>query len=138
PLIDAAGTAMDAAWFLDDRRAAARLDSAVRTHPLDKIDALERPYAALVRAYALAGRVDRAQAALAGFDSSRARVARLGDASLRHTMMGDLAMATNRYTDAIREYRAADAGRCVVCRLPDIARAYDLAGNADSARAVLA
>src|SRR5678816_2593787 len=44
--------------------------------------------------------------------------------------------AEKRYDDAVREYRAANVGACSACALPNIARAYDLAGNADSAAAV--
>jgi tetratricopeptide (TPR) repeat protein len=51
-------------------------------------------------------------------------------------MLADVAMAEKRYDDAVNEYRAADEGSCTVCALPYIARAYDLAGNADSAAAV--
>ena len=36
----------------------------------------------------------------------------------------------------MREFRASDVGPCPVCALPNVARAYDLAGNADSAIAV--
>lgn len=51
-------------------------------------------------------------------------------------MAGHIALAERRYADAVREYRAADEGLCIVCPLPNIARAHDLAGEADSAIAV--
>jgi tetratricopeptide (TPR) repeat protein len=57
---------------------------------------------------------------------------------LREQLRADVALAEQRYDDAVREYRASDRGSCTVCVLPDIARAYDLAGNADSAIAVFA
>jgi tetratricopeptide (TPR) repeat protein len=51
-------------------------------------------------------------------------------------MLGAIAMAEKRYDDAAHEYRLADAGTCIVCALPDLAKAYDLAGKADSAIAI--
>jgi tetratricopeptide (TPR) repeat protein len=139
PLTAEATTALDEAWFTENKRSAnLRLDSALRAFRLDKVDPLERPYLLLVRAYARAGRPDRAQAMLAGFDSSRVQAGRPYDDIERHVMRGDVAMAGVRYDEAIREYRAAaDLGRCIGCVLSDLARAYDLAGNADSARAIL-
>jgi hypothetical protein len=56
----------------------------------------------------------------------------------RHAQLGAIAIAEQRYDDAVREYRASDRGACSVCVLADIGRAYDLAGNADSAIAVFA
>jgi tetratricopeptide (TPR) repeat protein len=53
-----------------------------------------------------------------------------------HFMSGQVALAEKKYDDAIREFRAADAGMCPICALAPLAQAYDLAGRADSAIAV--
>jgi tetratricopeptide (TPR) repeat protein len=74
---------------------------------------------------------------LAGFDQSRSTLKRIDDDFARHSMMGAIALAERKYADAIREYRAADSFGCQVCILPEIARAYDLNGNADSTTAIL-
>ena len=58
------------------------------------------------------------------------------EAASRHLMLGDIALAERRFADAVREYRDADRGACRGCALPDLARAYDLAGSPDSALAV--
>ena len=52
-------------------------------------------------------------------------------------LYGLISRAEGRYDDAIREFLSTDPGGCVECILPDVALAYDLAGNADSTIAVL-
>ena len=137
PLRTATNVAMADAWFLGESgRAVAGLDGALQAHPLEKFDAADRPYPMLARAYSMAGRPDRAKAMLAGFDQAHPKPA-FTDAADRHFMVGDIAMAEHRYDDAVREYRAGDLYNCAVCNLPDIGRAYDLAGKSDSAIAVL-
>ena len=54
----------------------------------------------------------------------------------RHTINGDIAMAEQRWADAVASYRKADVSMCRICALPDLARAYDLGGKPDSAIAV--
>lgn len=58
------------------------------------------------------------------------------DRIARNRALGAIAVAEKRYDAAIAAFRAADIGSCVRCALPDIARVYDLAGQADSAIAV--
>jgi tetratricopeptide (TPR) repeat protein/tRNA A-37 threonylcarbamoyl transferase component Bud32 len=125
------------AWFRGDKPGAEHaLEQALVAQPLDSLPALDRPYERLIWVASLAGRPDRAKAMLAGFDKSRAEARILEDVEARHRMLGHIAIAEKRYDDAVREYRAADVGVCEPCALPNIARAYDLAGNADSAAAV--
>ena len=124
-------------WFHEQPvQALAVLDRALAEHPLDSITPFERPYDRLVRVYSLAGKPDRARAYLAAFDERRKQIRQMSDEYVGHAMAGDIALAERRYEDAARAYRAADTGPCVACVLPDLARAYDLAGNADSAIAV--
>jgi len=126
------------AWLLDDKpRAQRTIDQAVSRQPLDSISIYARPYALMVATYATLGRIDRAKAVLASFDRARAERA-LGqrDETDEHVMRGDIAVAEAKYADAQREYRQADVGQCRVCTLPRLAHAYDLAGEADSARAI--
>ncbi|MGH9658690.1 MAG: hypothetical protein ACRD96_09110, partial [Bryobacteraceae bacterium] len=61
----------------------------------------------------------------------------LGSASSQHDIQANIAIAEGRFDEAVREARAADFGFCSLCNLPGIARAFDLAGDADSALAVL-
>jgi len=125
------------AWFRGDKpRADQALQQALVAQPVDSLPPLDRPYERLVWASSLAGRPDLAKAMLAGFDKTRANAGTIDDEAARHRMLGHVAIAEKRYDDAVREYRAADVGACAVCALPNVARAYDLAGNADSAVAL--
>ena len=74
---------------------------------------------------------------MADFDRRRAEAEFLEDDRSRHQMLAEIAMAEQRYDEAVSEFRAADEGRCATCAYPYIARAYDLAGQADSAIAFL-
>jgi tetratricopeptide (TPR) repeat protein/tRNA A-37 threonylcarbamoyl transferase component Bud32 len=134
PLDAAIDAAQTEAWFLEQPpRAVSTLDRAIADHPLDSLSPVERPYTRLARAYALAGQPDRARTYLAAFDRRTGEIARGDDNRQRHSTLGYIAMAERRYDDAAREFQASDQGACTVCALPDLARAYDLAGNADSA-----
>ena len=119
----------------------AMLDRAVAR--LDSTPLRERPYFALATQYSLAGRPARARAIMARYDTEfRDSVQRRSRWIPTHRALGNIALAEKRYDDAIREFRAADfqydgqPADCPVCVLPDLAHAYDLAGNADSAVAI--
>ena len=102
----------------------------------------ERPYLGVSRLYALAGKPDRARAVLQQYALEIDTTRRRSQSAAEHRALGRIAMAEARYDDAIRELRASEVSydggptECVVCVLPDLARAYDLAGNADSAVAI--
>jgi tetratricopeptide (TPR) repeat protein len=121
----------------DSAKAVASLDAAASGSVFEALPEIERPYVDFASAYAIAGRPERARAMLARFDASRRTVKRTGDQVIRHYMSGIIATADHRYDDAVREYRAADQRGCLACVLPEIARAYDLSGNADSTIAAL-
>ena len=126
------------AWFRGDTaRARATLDRALVAFPLDSLEPIERPFDQLVELYSMVGAVGKAKETLAAFDRRRTDAGLLEDEESRHAMLGHIALAEKRYDDAVRDYRAANANRCGVCFNTEIARAYDLAGNADSAIAVL-
>ena len=76
--------------------------------------------------------------AMSGIRAHDPELLKLGLTEHQHSgdVRGHIAVAEKHYDDAVREYRAADVGSCVGCALPNVARAYDLAGNADSAAAV--
>jgi eukaryotic-like serine/threonine-protein kinase len=137
PLDAAISSAMSAAFFRDDKTGAARtFDAALAAHPVEKIAPIERPYAELAELYAQLGRPEKIKGVIADFDQSRKAARILGDDVTRSRLTGYLAMAESRYADAARNFQAADKYFCISCALPDMAHAYDLAGNADSAIAV--
>jgi tetratricopeptide (TPR) repeat protein len=125
------------AWYHDDKPGAIRsLERALAAYPLDSMPATVRPYDRLAFLYSVAGRPDRARAVI----DQASRDPRAGYPEdiqgAIHGALGHVALAERRYDDAVREFRASDVGLCTVCALPNVARAYDLAGNADSAIAV--
>lgn len=139
PLHMALDSAFVDTWYRGRAEAALRtIEQALRRHPLDSLAPIERPFERLVQLYSLTGRPELAKGMLDGFDRRRQLVEGRDDARARHTMLGQIAIAERRYDDAVRELRAADEGQCAVCALPELARAYDLAGNADSALAIFA
>ncbi|MCL4215213.1 MAG: protein kinase [Gemmatimonadales bacterium] len=139
PLALALDTALAAIWFRGDSAAALRtLTAALAQHPLEALPSADRPYPEIVRILALSGATARARAmqreyaqAVAAYPAT-SRIATIS----RHRIAGDIALAERRYADAAAEYRKADVGLCLTCAPADLARAYDLAGQADSAIAV--
>ncbi len=133
------GDAFRDVWFKNDAASAARrISAALEATPLASLDPVNRPHVALVRAQAFAGRVDAAKESLADFERSRRGLILAADPWQRAQMTADIAMAEKRYDVAAANYRIASASNQPWQRLPDLARAYDLAGNADSALAVYA
>jgi tetratricopeptide (TPR) repeat protein len=104
-------------------------------YSLEDMQPFSRPYLRLASLYARAGRVERARELLAEFDS-------VVDPRLRgppgprgeyHRARGEIALAAGDPQEAIAEFTDSDVGGCVLCALPGLARAYDRAGDADSA-----
>lgn len=125
-------------WVRNDPgRAIATLEDALRLHPLDDLEPLDRPSLELAEVFAAAGDAARAQALLSAFESDvesslRGREQQIGLDRAR----GALALARGEWAEAIERTRASDAGTCVLCALPQLAVAYERAGQADSAIAV--
>ncbi len=111
-------------------------DEALRRHPLAAIPPEDRPYLGLAWFYAEAGRPDRAKQLLAEYDAAVPEAVRRGK-PFRHGAAAALAFAEGRVQDALRGYRAwYDEDSCAVCGLYELARAYERAGERDSALAV--
>jgi len=93
--------------------------------------------------YALAGRPDKARLVLAQYradvkDTAVLRITRAAS----HLPLAEIALAEQRPLDAVSEFRAADrqydgypADECGACVALNLARAFDAAGQADSATA---
>ena len=126
-------------WYRNQKaRALAGIQRALAADPIDSIPLVVRPYERLVVLYSLAERPDLAKQMARTAEKQRASTDPSDAEASRHNMAGHIALAEHRYEDAVREFRGTDVGACVSCALPDIANAYDLAGNADSAIAVFA
>ncbi|HZI22811.1 MAG TPA: tetratricopeptide repeat protein, partial [Gemmatimonadales bacterium] len=109
---------------------------ALQRYPLATIAAGDRPYLLLAWFYAQAGRPDRAKQLLAEYaatvpEAFRRRV------PFRYGAAAAVALAEGRVQDAIAGYRAwYDEDACATCGLFLLGRAYQRAGEPDSAIAV--
>ena len=113
------------------------VEEALARHPLETLSPEDRPYPSLITLYADAGRPDRARTLMNEFESEVPEPVRRGDLDL-HTAVGALALAEQRYEDAIAAFQARyDAGGgCAYCSLHRLGEAYERAGEPDSALAV--
>ena len=113
-----------------------RVEDALRRYPLASIPAADRPYLVLAWLYAEAGRPDRARQLLAEYEATVPEALRRGQ-PFRHDAAAAVAFAEGRVQDAIKGYQAwYDEDSCAVCGLFELGRAYERAGERDSALAV--
>ena len=128
----------------DPAAALARLDRALDRAPIEDVTPLDRPYPELALVYAEAGRPERARELLLDFEASipsgvspglglgiQVLIVAAPERSRAHA-----ALAEGRFDEAQEDFRRSDVGYCRICALPGLARAYDEAGEADSAIAV--
>jgi tetratricopeptide (TPR) repeat protein len=116
-------------------RALSLVDDALARYPLETMSAIDRPYLDLAEFYADAGIPERAEPLVDAYE-------REVDEALRRRARDDIyearaaiATAEGRFERAISLVRMAkEERRCTeACGDMDLARAYDLAGQADSA-----
>jgi len=112
------------------------VEEALRRHPLATIPAEDRSYLGLAWLYADAGHPDRARQLLAEYEAAVPEGVRRGQ-PFRYGAAAQIAFAEGRIQDAIRDYRRwYDEDGCSVCGLFLLGRAYERAGERDSALAV--
>jgi tetratricopeptide (TPR) repeat protein len=131
-------TLVQAAWtdVVIRRRpeqAVTRLSGALERYPLADLEFRDRPYLELAEVFASAGSPKTAKAFVAElraqsepFDLKRVR------AELRR-VEGEVALAEGRPEAAIEHFGGAFEDACHICPLPGLARAYEAAGQQDSA-----
>jgi tetratricopeptide (TPR) repeat protein len=126
-------------WFRrDPARGLKTMAAALARYPLDSIAVLKRPYLTLAFLYASAGQPQRARALLGMYERGvDPELRRIHEPRLRW-VWGQVALAEGRFADAIGEFRAylPSPRDCLPCGHATLARAYDGAGNADSALAL--
>ena len=115
--------------------AARQLDELAKRIDFSKVTPLERRYLARARVYAAAGRPDRARALVAEFEGS-VPVEMRGFRYWGDLTAGYIALAERRPDSAVAHFRKANRASCSLCALPELARSYDAAGQADSAIAL--
>ena len=138
PVLDVLDEVHADIWLrADTARARQTLARGMAAHPIDLLPPDETPYDFLARLLGITGAPYQV-AALVSTGEAKQEVddpfAAKGEAA---RLRGHLAMAQHRPAEAIEAYRAADVGVCARCALPDLASAYEAAGNKDSVLAVL-
>ncbi|HET9684309.1 MAG TPA: protein kinase [Gemmatimonadaceae bacterium] len=139
PLTRAADLAFQDAWLRNqDARAIARLDEALRTHPLSDTPP-GAPWIAVARSYAVAGAADRARSVLAQYDRAmKDSVQRNNLRSQYLQATGLAALAAGHPQEAVRVFRQADVDvdgmpvSCAFCLPAYLGIAFDRANMADS------
>jgi eukaryotic-like serine/threonine-protein kinase len=141
PLADSASRIrMEIAALGDAPRGAQRMDALLTRTPLSSMSVEDRPYFSVARTYARLGRPDRSRAILADYERDvRDTVFKRAQQPALHDALGEIALAENKPSDAIAEFRRGDvlpdgpAHGCIVCLVVNLARAFDAAHQTDSA-----
>jgi DNA-binding SARP family transcriptional activator/Tfp pilus assembly protein PilF/TolB-like protein len=131
-------------WYRhESARGLALLDSAVARYPLASLAPLDRNYATLAYTYALGGRPARARELLADVRANeRVPGTTRGGLGIRDEgtylrALGATEIAEGKPAQAVVTLRqSVKLYFCSTCTLPDLARAFELAGYPDSAIAV--
>lgn len=129
------GLASIDAWFRGENdRAVRNMEGALERYPLSSMNPLDRPYLGLADFFTLVDQPERAREFLAEYEATvDAELQRANAEDVHHTL-GNIALAEERYDDAIAEYRLWDERMsCSICALGAIGYAYDLAQEPDSA-----
>jgi tetratricopeptide (TPR) repeat protein len=119
----------------DPGRARTILDDAMRRIPLESLDPLDRPYVQLALAYAAAEEAETARLLIAEYEATSEADHSMGTELWKHGALGVAALVEGDLDTAIPALWQFDEGNsCNTCAHPWLARAYDRAGQADSAR----
>jgi DNA-binding SARP family transcriptional activator/tetratricopeptide (TPR) repeat protein len=125
--------------------ALARVEQAVTMIPLSELSVQDRPYADLAALYARAGQPGRARALLEEWEAAVPSALRHRRGQVRarpfwgtvlQWVLGEIALAEGRPDEAAHQFRQANHAGCLICTLPHLGRAYEAAGQPDSAIAV--
>jgi DNA-binding SARP family transcriptional activator/uncharacterized protein HemY len=126
-------------------RALARVEQRMKMLPLSELSVHDRPYADLAALHARAGQPGRARALLQEWEAAVPSAPRHQSAQLRGRpfwgknlpwALGEIALAEGRPQEAAHQFRQANQTGCLICTLPHLGRAYEAAGQPDSAIAV--
>ena len=141
-LVDSLTLITAATWFRNTNAgAAARVIASLARYPFSTMALADRPYFAVATAWARIGKPDRAEAIIAAYRlaATDTAVLRVQSAAL-HTALGEIALAEHHADRAVAEFRQGDtaydnrpATECAPCLPLELARAFDAAGQADSA-----
>ena len=111
-----------------------RIDDALVRYPLEPMDPIERPYLEVAEAYALSGFSSEARRLVSEFEQATPPDFQTGFRYQRHRVAGEIALVDGRFDEAIAEFRQGASRPQELEPLALLARAFDSAGRADSAR----
>ncbi|QJR37911.1 serine/threonine-protein kinase [Gemmatimonas groenlandica] len=117
----------------DTVTARALLDDALAEARWENLPVLNRNYPSLIAARLSLGQVAEAKRLATDWNTAIPDRYRKRFGPQVATARGEIAIAERRGADAIREFTAGADPYCRACTTGDLARAYDLAGRADSA-----
>ena len=119
----------------DPKSAKSAFDAYLRANPPERLSELERPLAMLIRAAVSAGDQEYARRLLDEFSRNRGNVPGRAWEFLKQGARGEvLSMRKETLPEAIAAFRNSTA-TCSPCAEPQLALAFDQAGNSDSALA---
>lgn len=119
--------------------AAKRLDALVAGREWSAVPPEARPYADVVRMYAMAGRADRATTMLEELRQNDPTARAPDMQPTLADLQGWIALASGNFTDALKQFRASASGTdgfpsdCQACVEFGLASTFDRAGQPDSA-----
>ena len=116
-----------------------RLEEALARTPLERSPVVERPYFDVARAFAMAGRTDRARAILESYRAEADTAWRRSRMPAEHGLLADILSMEQRFAESVAEYRRSDslpdgpANSCAHCLPRELMWVFSQAGMADSA-----
>jgi tetratricopeptide (TPR) repeat protein len=110
------------------------LDSALARYPLEDMDPVARPYLDIASAYAAVGDPAAARRLVEEFVRTTPANHQRGLRYQVHEVLGEIALGERRYDQAIAEFRQSSSRPQEILPMVNLARAFDAAGQADSAR----
>jgi tetratricopeptide (TPR) repeat protein len=115
----------------------AAMEATIQTPAFRAMPPELRAYQGLVRAFARAGQVARAKELRAEYLTEVDSMIRSNNQpDAIHAMDGEIAMAEDRYAEAIAAYRSArEENACATCFVFELGNAFDKLGSVDSAMA---
>ncbi|MGD8497133.1 MAG: hypothetical protein PVF05_13240, partial [Gemmatimonadales bacterium] len=114
--------------------ASAALDAALGRYPLADMDPVERPYLDVASAYAVVGDPAAARKLVEEFEQTTPANHQRGLRYQYHEVLGQIALGERRYDEAISQFRQSSARPQEISPMVNLARSFDAAGRADSAR----
>jgi tetratricopeptide (TPR) repeat protein len=131
----ALGTGMVAEALARGDRGPRVLDALRARYPLEAMDAVARPYLEVAGAYAVLGDPAAARRLMEEFERTTPANHQRGLRYQVHAVRGEIALGEGRTDEAIAEFRQSASRPQEILPLVSLARAFDAAGQQDSARA---